>query len=114
MNKVQQRQVRHQRIAKKIKRYDGTPRLVVFRSNKFIYAQLIDDSTSKTLVAASNLKEKGEKKSKIEAAKEVGMKLAKEATAKKLTKVAFDRAGYKYHGRVKALAEGAKEGGLVF
>jgi len=91
------------------------PRLFVFRSNQHIYAQLVDDDTAKVLMSASDkdLKlKKGEKKS--DAAKQVGNLLAKKAIEGKIGKVVFDRGGIVYHGRVKALAEGAREGGLVF
>lgn len=91
------------------------PRLSVFRSNKYIYAQLIDDSQKKTLVGVSEkeVEDKAIKKmSKQERAKQLGMYLAQKA--KKIKKVVFDRGGYAYKGRVKALAEGAREGGLEF
>lgn len=89
------------------------PRLCVFRSNKHIYAQLINDQNGKVLLAASDLevKKKGTKK---ELAQEVGKLIAQKAKKKKIEKVVFDRGGYKYHGRVKALAEGAREQGLIF
>ncbi len=112
-NKRVQKQIRHKRVVKKIKRAGNIHRLVVFRSNKFIYAQLIDDSQSKTLASATDATIK-EKKSKVENAKEVGKSLAKSALAKNVKKIVFDRGGYKYHGRIKALAEGAREGGLTF
>ncbi len=89
------------------------PRLCVFRSNTNIYAQLIDDETGKTLAAASDLKIK-KKGTKSEAAKKVGEEIASKAIALKIEAVVFDRAGFSYHGRVKALAEGAREGGLKF
>jgi large subunit ribosomal protein L18 len=94
---------------------DARPRLCVFRSNRYIYAQLIDDTKHKVLLAcsSSNLKDIKEKK-KIEAATEVGKMLGKIAVDKGIKQVAFDRAGYKYHGRVKALAEGARAAGLEF
>lgn len=92
------------------------PRLSVFRSNKTIYAQIIDDKARKTLVSASEkeikLKIKG--KTKVEKARLVGEILAQKATKKKIKKVVFDRGSYRYHGRIKALAEGAKKGGLEF
>jgi large subunit ribosomal protein L18 len=88
------------------------PRLAVFRSNVHIYAQLIDDVNAKTLVAVSDKELEAENKTEL--AKKVGQLLAKEAKAKKIEKVVFDRAGYKFHGRVKALAEGAREGGMIF
>ena len=95
------------------------PRLVVYRSLRNIYAQIIDDTDNRTLVGASNLsKDLGSKlkkaKTKIEASRLVGEYIAKKAKESKIEKVVFDRNGYKYHGRVKALAEGAREGGLQF
>lgn len=92
-------------------------RLAVFRSNKYIYAQIIDDEKGHTLVAASekDLKlKKGEKLTKTQRARMVGKILAEKAVGKKIFYVWFDRRKYKYHGRVKALAEGAREGGLKF
>src|SRR3972149_8662803 len=108
--KNQQKQVRQSRVARKIKKNKVLPRLVVFRSNKFIYAQIIDDSASKTLVFASDIKMKPQTNSKLKNAKIVGENLAKLAAKKDVKKIVFDRAGYKYHGRVKAVAEGAREG----
>ncbi len=106
---------RHRRVRAKIRGTGKTPRLCVFRSNKHIYAQLIDDEKGKTISAASDLKLKAKKdKSKTVIALEVGKLIAKNALAKKVEKIVFDRGGYKYHGRVKALAEGAREGGLKF
>lgn len=96
----------------------GRPRLSVFRSGKHIYAQIIDDGKRKTLISASDnqpgksLKEV--KMTKIQKAKEVGEIIAQKAAKIKITDVVFDRGSYKYHGRVKALAEGAREGGLKF
>ncbi len=88
------------------------PRLSVYRTNQHIYAQLVDDSNSQTLMATSDVKlEKG---TKSEKAKLVGESLAKLAQAKKITKVVFDRNGFKFHGRIKELAQGAKDGGLIF
>lgn len=87
-------------------------RLSVFRSNKFIYAQIIDDEKGNTLVCADDQKSKI--KSKIERAKETGKLLAEKAIAKKINKVYFDRGNFRYHGRIKAIAEGAREGGLEF
>jgi large subunit ribosomal protein L18 len=91
-------------------------RLAVFRSNKYIYAQIIDDEKGHTLVAASDLADLSNlrKLSNLEKAKEVGKILAKKALEKGIEYVWFDRRKYKYHGRVKALAEGAREGGLKF
>ncbi len=107
------REKRHRRIRAKISGTKEQPRLSVFRSNKHIFLQLIDDSSQKTLASASDLKIK-KKGTKTEIAKEVGKELAKLAKAKKIKKVVFDRSGYKYHGRIKASAEGAREGGLNF
>jgi large subunit ribosomal protein L18 len=102
---------------KKVNRV-GLPRLSVNRSNKQIYAQVIDDQAGKTLVAASTLdkelKASIKNGSTIEAAKQVGALLAKRASAAKIGAVQFDRGSYLYHGRVKALAEGARDGGMTF
>lgn len=103
---------RHNRARKKIEGTESMPRLTIFRSNKFIYAQLIDDGKRMTLLHASDVK--NTQSSKIDKAKEVGKNLAGLAIKKNIKKVVFDRGGYRYHGRVKALAEGAREGGLVF
>ena len=112
---IEPRKIRHRRIRAKIKGTKERPRLCVFRSNKHIYAQLINDETGHVLVSFSDLKLKtGKKLKKMEKAKQVGIGLAKKALEKKIEKVVFDRGGYRYHGRVKALAEGAREGGLVF
>lgn len=91
-----------------------TPRLCVFRSHQHIYAQLVDDDKGKTIDSASSRELKKSKKKKAEQAKEVGQLIAQKALAKKIEKVVFDRGGYKYHGRVKAVAEGARAGGLKF
>lgn len=95
------------------------PRLTVFRSSKHIYAQLIDDLSGKTLASACSLVKKAERGAaayggNVKAAKAVGLKLAEAAKAAGITQVAFDRGFYRYHGRVKALADGAREGGLQF
>ena len=103
---------RHERVRAKIKGTAKVPRLCVFRSNKHIYAQLIDDDKGKVLLSAKDSEIKKLSKGKIALAKEVGKLIAQKAIEKKYKKVVFDRAGYKYHGRVKALAEGAREGGL--
>lgn len=96
---------RARRIRQKVKHVSGRPRLSVFRSHKYIYAQLIDDASSRTLVSsAGTLKE----------AQEVGKRLAQAATKAKITIVAFDKGSYAYHGHVAALAKGAREGGLRF
>ncbi len=108
--------VRHERIRSKIKGTTEIPRLCVFRSNKAIYAQIIDDDTMSTIVAASSLDKdlKLEKGNNKEAASAVGKAIATKAKEKNITKVVFDRGGYLYHGRVAALAEAARENGLEF
>jgi large subunit ribosomal protein L18 len=117
-DRAEARKRRHKRVRKKVFGTPERPRLCVFRSLKHIYAQIIDDTIGHTLVAASTLdpaiREKIKGKTKTEQAREVGLLLAQKALAKGITKVAFDRGGYKYHGRVKALAEGARKGGLEF
>lgn len=107
---------RRAKIRAKIKGTQEKPRLVVFRSHRFIYGQVIDDEKGVTLVAFSDqqLGETDQKLTKTERAKLVGQELTKRAQKKGIKKVIFDRAGYHYHGRVKALAEGAREGGLNF
>ena len=120
MGKTSQKVLRRNRIRKRARaKMKGTaerPRFSVFRSNKQIYVQLIDDEAGKTLVSCSSqLKELNlQPLSKIDASKEVGKKVASLAKDKGIETVIFDRGGYKYHGRVKALAEGAREGGLNF
>ncbi|GIV42731.1 MAG: 50S ribosomal protein L18 [Vicingaceae bacterium] len=115
-DKIARRKKIKMRIRKKIYGTPDCPRLSVFRSNKEIYAQVIDDLNGVTLVAASS-REKGiskDGKTKVEIALEVGKLLAKKAKEKGIEKIKFDRNGYLYHGRVKALADGAREGGLNF
>ncbi len=106
---------RHRRVRKNISGTAERPRLNVFRSLNHIYAQIIDDTTGKTLAAASTM-DKGFEGygGNAEAAKKVGLAVAEKAKAAGVTKVVFDRGGYVYHGRVAALAEGAREGGLEF
>lgn len=106
---------RHTRVRGKISGTAECPRLDVFRSNSNIYAQLIDDVKGATLVSASSVeKDFGETKGNKEEARKVGQLIAKRALEKNITEVVFDRGGYVYHGRVKELAEGAREGGLKF
>ena len=97
---------------------NGRPRLSVFRSSKQIYAQIIDDEQGRTLAAASSLEKDMRERLKagatVEAAREIGRLVAERATQAGVTKVVFDRSGYLYHGRVKALADAAREGGLEF
>lgn len=113
MGKLTARQKIKLRIRKSINGTADRPRLSVFRSNKEIYCQLIDDTNGQTLASSSSKTlEKGA--NKVETAKKVGMDLAEKAKAHNVEVVVFDRSGYIYHGRIKALAEGAREGGLQF
>ena len=115
LTKRQARERRHRRIRGKIAGTAERPRLAVFRSNRGIFAQLIDDEAGKTLAGASWLGlAKTFKGNKSEQAAEVGKALAKAAKAAGVETCVFDRGGYRYHGRVKALADGAREGGLQF
>lgn len=116
VNKNANRKTRHNRVRNKISGTTSVPRLNVFRSNKNIYAQLIDDTNGKTVVSASSLdKDLGlENTGNKEAAKAVGKAIAEKALKEGIDKVVFDRGGYLYHGRVKELAEGAREAGLKF
>ena len=115
-SKSSARQKIRYRIRKKISGTTSKPRLSVFRSNSDIYAQLIDDSTGTTIVAASSKQKdiSAQKAPKTEKSKMVGEAIAKKATELGIKDVVFDRSGYIYHGRVKAVAEGAREGGLDF
>jgi len=138
--KREKRKRRHKRVRAKVSGTSKVPRLCVFRSSRHIYAQLIDDEKGETLTSANDLQLKKAKKKKTTSTKsldsakkgqkeektqkilsrklalafEVGKLIAEKAIEKKIKKVVFDRGGYKYHGRVKALAEGAREGGLEF
>lgn len=118
IDKNQDRLKRHARVRKKISGTTACPRLSVYRSLNHIYAQVIDDTTSSTLVAASTVEaaiaKKVAGKTKKEAANIVGKQIAEKALAKGITEVVFDRGGYLYTGRVKALAEAAREAGLKF
>ncbi len=103
------------RVRKKISGTAERPRLSVFRSNTGISAQLIDDMAGSTLASASSVELEGSKRSaNVETAKQVGMKLAEKAVSAGIASVVFDRNGYLYHGKIKALADGAREGGLKF
>ena len=125
--KQEKRMIRHRRIKKRVIGTKGRPRLSVFRSNRYLYAQLIDDKKGITLVSFHEKKLSQEKKSKskkeklpkelsgkIKTAYLIGLKLAQIAQKAGISQVVFDRGGYKYHGRIKALAEGARAGGLKF
>ena len=107
------RHKRHLRIRKSVSGTAERPRLSVYRSNKAIYTQLIDDVNQTTLFAADS-REAGLAHSNIESAKAVGKLIAEKALAKGITQVVFDRSGYLYHGRIKALADAAREAGLLF
>ena len=107
LRKQEKRHRRHKKIRAKIFGTAEVPRLSVFKSNQYIYAQLIDDDKGKTIVSAKG-------KLSVKEAEKIGKLIAKKAREKKIEKVVFDRGGYGYHGRVKALAEGARKGGLRF
>ncbi|RED99480.1 50S ribosomal protein L18 [Marinoscillum furvescens] len=113
VTKLQRRKRIKLGIRRKISGTSTRPRVSVFRSNKAIYAQVIDDIKGVTLAAVSSY-ELGKEKNNVEVSKEVGQKLAEKAKAAGIESVIFDRNGYPYHGKVKALAEGAREGGLKF
>jgi len=121
MSKITPREARirrHRRIRAELKGSAAQPRLCVFRSSNHIYAQLIDDEAGATLASASTIvedvKAKADGKNKIDQAKLVGSHVAKEALGKGIKQVVFDRGGYRYHGRIKALAEAARQAGLKF
>jgi large subunit ribosomal protein L18 len=115
LTKFQKRNKIRRRIRKTVSGTTAKPRLSVYRSNEHIYAQLVDDSKGETLAMASSLDKVFKKEgTKSEQAKQVGDLLAKKATEKGVEACAFDRGGYRYHGRVKSLADGAREGGLKF
>lgn len=111
-SKSAHRNRRHRRVRAHVSGNKEHPRLVVFRSLRYTYAQLVDDTSGKILAAASDMKMK--KTKKLERAKEVGKEVAEKALKVGISSCVFDRNGYKYHGRVKALAEAAREAGLQF
>lgn len=118
MNRLEGKKRREKRVRSKIRGTAQTPRLSVFRSNKYIYAQIIDDVNAKTLVAIAESEIKdtkgGTKDVKVSRAAKLGEQLAQKALKKKISSIIFDRGSFKYHGRVKAFAEGARKGGLKF
>lgn len=114
IKKNQSRTRRHTRIRAIIKGTAKRPRLVVSRSLNKHFVQLVDDDKGVTIASASDIKEKKAKGGKLDSAKKLGQKIAELAKGKKVSECVFDRNGYKYHGRVKAIAEGAREGGLKF
>jgi len=113
-SKTESREKRHRSIRKRISGSTERPRLAVFRSARHIYAQVIDDLAQKTLVSTSDVKAPKDAGKKRDRAKAVGAEIAKKCLEKGIDKVVFDRAGYKYHGRISALADGAREAGLKF
>jgi len=114
MTKREARLRRHRRVRAKVSGTAERPRLAVFRSNRGIFAQLVDDASGRTLAAASWTAVSGRSGSKTDQSREVGKTLAAAAKKAGIDRCVFDRGGYLYHGRVKALAEGAREGGLQF
>lgn len=112
--KNEERLRRHKRVRRVVSGTPDCPRLNVFRSNKQIYAQIIDDTTGKTLAASSSVVLKLENGGNVEAAKKVGADIAEKCKALNIESVRFDRGGYVYHGRVQALADAAREAGLKF
>jgi len=113
----EKRKRRHKRVRARVKGTSERPRLSVFRSNRHIFVQLIDDESGKTIAASSDIQLKKSKKKKVipkERASAVGELIAKIAKEKKITRVVFDRGGYTYHGLVKEVADGARRGGLTF
>ena len=111
-DKARARHRRHRRVRKKVTGVQERPRLAVYRSNRQIYAQLIDDASGRTLAAATSPKDAGEGSSPKDAAKAVGLALARRAQEAGIAQAVFDRGGARFHGRVKAIADGAREGGL--
>ncbi len=113
MDKLQSRTRRIKRVRAKIQGAKNMPRLCVFKSLRYIYAQVVDDENGKILVSVDSRKIKGAKNT-VETAGKIGEEIAKLAIAKKISKVVFDKRSYKYHGKVKALADEARKGGLIF
>jgi len=116
IKKAETRQRRHWKIRKRVSGTVERPRLVVFRSLKHIYAQIVDDTCGKTIVSASTIAKDftGKNEKKTENSFQVGIILGEKAMAAGITQICFDRAGYKYHGRVKALADGVRKAGVAF
>tara|TARA_B100001996_G_C18509194_1_gene534650 strand:+ start:409 stop:759 length:351 start_codon:yes stop_codon:yes gene_type:complete len=114
VNKEKRRLKIRKSIRSKISGTKERPRISVFKSNKAIYSQIIDDMAGNTLVSCSSVDVKKFGKNNIESSKEVGIKLAEKAKKKGIKKVLFDRGGYVYHGKIKSFADGAREGGLIF
>jgi len=112
ISKIEKRERRAKKVRRKILPMPNLPRLSVFRSSKYLYVQIIDDQKGETLASATEKELADNKGTKSERAKKIGLILAEKAKKLGIKKVVFDRDGYLYHGRVKALAQGAKEGGL--
>ena len=110
--KTEQRQVRHARIRARVSGTDKKPRLSIFKSNRHMYAQLIDDASGVTIIGISS--EKADGKNMSEKSKSLGKMIAQAALAKKIAEIAFDRGGFKYTGKIKTFADAAREGGLKF
>jgi large subunit ribosomal protein L18 len=116
LQKVKSRNRRHRRVRKKVRGTSARPRLSVFRSSRHVYAQVIDDASGRTVAAASTMEKdaRGGVTATVDAAKAVGQRLGERAKAAGVTTVVFDRGGFRYHGRVAAVAEGARASGLEF
>lgn len=114
VNKVNKRIKRIKHIQKKVFGHTNRPRITVYRSNKHLYAQIVDDNSHKTIVAASDYEITTKGLKPVEKAEKIGESLAKKALEKNIKEVVFDRRGFRYHGKIKTLAEGARKGGLIF
>jgi large subunit ribosomal protein L18 len=116
LQKVAGRKRRHRRVRKNVRGTAARPRLAVFRSNKHVYAQVIDDVDGRTIVSASTIEAEGraDGSATVDAAKSVGTRIGERAKAAGVSAVVFDRGGFRYHGRVAGVAEGAREAGLEF
>jgi large subunit ribosomal protein L18 len=116
LQKVQSRRRRHQRVRKHVRGTQTRPRLAVFRSSRHVYAQVIDDVQGRTLVAASTMEPnvRASATANVDAARAVGQRIGERAKAAGITQVVFDRGGFRYHGRVAAVADGARDNGLEF
>ena len=117
LRKVASRQNRHRRVRKKVRGTPARPRLAVYRSNKNIYAQIIDDAAGTTLVAASSVEtgtDESAKSGTVDVAKAVGQRIGERAKSAGISSVVFDRGGFRYHGRIAGVADGARDAGLKF
>jgi large subunit ribosomal protein L18 len=116
LQKLESRRRRHQRVRKHVRGTSDRPRLAVFRSSRHVYAQVIDDVQGRTLLAASTMEAEARSSAtaNVDAARAVGRRVGERAKAAGITQVVFDRGGFRYHGRVAAVADGARESGLEF